>query len=221
MNYIYDITINLNKNSLYEFYEWREEDVPEFILKIPLYRVDKDTFFDLKYNNVIVTKDFLLKIFDKTEVYTPNAINLIRYCALFSCDESVVAIEFDSDGNSYMKSNLSIEEEIEVIECARLLKYTILDYKVKNKNVIESKFITRKELENKDFALDKINKMYKNNEIMKLKYIFFEIYNEKLDDFEKIYSKLINIINCNDNKLDKLNEILLLMDNKKIMSNNS
>ena len=168
-----------------------------------------------------MTKDFLLKIFDKTEVYTPNAINLIRYCALFSCDESVVAIEFDSDGNSYMKSNLSIEEEIEVIECARLLKYTILDYKVKNKNVIESKFITRKELENKDFALDKINKMYKNNEIMKLKYIFFEIYNEKLDDFEKIYSKLINIINCNDNKLDKLNEILLLMDNKKIMSNNS
>ena len=221
MNYIYDITINLNKNSLYEFYEWREEDVPEFILKIPLYRVDKDTFFDLKYNNVIVTKDFLLKIFDKTEVYTPNAINLIRYCALFSCDESVVAIEFDSDGNSYMKSNLSIEEEIEVIECARLLKYTILDYKVKSKNVIESKFITRKELENKDFAFDKINKMYKNNEIMKLKYIFFEIYNEKLDDFEKIYSKLINIINCNDNKLDKLNEILLLMDNKKIMSNNS
>ncbi len=221
MNYIYDITINLNKNSLYEFYEWREEDVPEFILKIPLYRVDKDTFFDLKYNNVIVTKDFLLKIFDKTEVYTPNAINLIRYCALFSYDESVVAIEFDSDGNSYMKSNLSIEEEIEVIECARLLKYTILDYKIKSKNVIEYKFITRKELENKDFALDKINKMYKNNEIMKLKYIFFEIYNEKLDDFEKIYSKLINIINCNDSKLDKLNEILLLMDNKKIMSNNS
>ena len=209
MNYIYDITINLNKNSLYEFYEWREEDVPEFILKIPLYRVDKDTFFDLKYNNVIVTKDFLLKIFDKTEVYTPNAINLIRYCALFSYDESVVAIEFDSDGNSYMKSNLSIEEEIEVIECARLLKYTILDYKIKSKNVIEYKFITRKELENKDFALDKINKMYKNNEIMKLKYIFFEIYNEKLDDFEKI------------SKLDKLNEILLLMDNKKIMSNNS
>ena len=167
------------------------------------------------------TKDFLLKIFDKTEVYTPNAINLIRYCALFSYDESVVAIEFDSDGNSYMKSNLSIEEEIEVIECARLLKYTILDYKIKSKNVIEYKFITRKELENKDFALDKINKMYKNNEIMKLKYIFFEIYNEKLDDFEKIYSKLINIINCNDNKLDKLNEILLLMDNKKIMSNNS
>ena len=221
MNYIYDITINLNKHSLYEFYEWREEDVPEFILKIPLYRVDKETFLDLKNNSVIVTKEFLLKIFDKTEVYTPNAINLIRYGALFSCDESVIAIEFDSDGNSYMKSNLSIEEEIEVIECARLLKYTILDYKVKSKNTYKEKFITRKELENKDFALNKINMIYKNSEEMKLKYIFFEIYNEKLDDCEKIYSKLVNIINNNDNKLEKLNEILLLMDNKKIMTNNS
>lgn len=221
MNYIYDITINLNKNNLYEFYEWREEDVPEFILKIPLYKVDKEAFLDLKYNNIIVSKDFLLKIFDKTEVYTPNAINLIRYGALFSCEESVVAIEFDSDGNSYMKSNLSVEEEIEVIECARLLKYTILDYKVKSKNSNKEKFVTRKELENKDFALNKINTIYNNGEEMKLKYIFFEIYNEKLDDCSKIYSKLINVINNNDNKLNKLNEILNLMDNRKIMSNNS
>lgn len=37
MNYIYDITLNFNKNNLYEFYEWRDEDVPEFILKIPVF----------------------------------------------------------------------------------------------------------------------------------------------------------------------------------------
>lgn len=221
MNYIYDITINLNKNNLYEFYEWREEDIPEFILKMPLYKVDKDTFLDLKYNNVIVSKDFLLKIFDKTEVYTPNAINLIRYSALFSCEEDAIAIEFDSDGNSYMKSNLSIEEESEVIECARLLKYTILDYKVKSKNSYKEKFVTRKELETKDFIINKIKDIYNNKEEMKLKYIFFEIYNEKLDDPDKIYSKLINIVNNNDNKLEKLNDVLNLMSNKKIMSNNS
>ena len=39
MNYIYDITLNLNKK-LYEFYEWKEEDNPEFILKIPVYKVE-------------------------------------------------------------------------------------------------------------------------------------------------------------------------------------
>lgn len=35
--------------------------------------------------------------------------------------------------------------------------------------------------------------MNKNNESSKLKYIFYEIYNEKCDDIEKVYSKLINI----------------------------
>lgn len=221
MNYIYDVTLNLSKNNLYEFYEWKEEDDPEFILKIPIFRVDKETFIDLKYNNVIISKDFLLKIFDKTEVYTPNSINLIRYAALFSCDESVVGIEFDSDGNNYMKSNISVEEETEIIECSKLLKFTIMDYKVKSKNNIKEKLSTRKELEEKNFALKKLNDIYQNNEEIKLKYMFYELYNEKLEDIEKIHIKLINIIKNNDEKASKLNEILKLMDNKKIMSNNS
>lgn len=221
MNYMYDVTLNLSKNNLYEFYEWREEDDPEFILKIPVFRIDKETFIDLKYNNIIISKDFLLKIFDKTEVYTPNSINLIRYAALFSCDESVVGIEFDSDGNNYMKSNISVEEETEIIECSKLLKFTIIDYKVKSKNNIKEKLSTRKELEEKNFALKKLNDIYQNNEEIKLKYIFYELYNEKLEDIEKIHIKLINIIKNNDEKASKLNEILKLMDNKKIMSNNS
>ena len=182
MNYMYDVTLNLSKNNLYEFYECREEDDPEFILKIPVFRVDKETFIDLKYNNIIISKDFLLKIFDKTEVYTPNSINLIRYAALFSCDESVVGIEFDSDGNNYMKSNISVEEETEIIECSKLLKFTIIDYKVKSKNNIKEKLSTRKEQEEKNFALKKLNDIYQNNEEIKLKYIFYELYNEKLED---------------------------------------
>ncbi len=221
MNYIYDITLNFNKNNLYEFYEWRDEDVPEFILKIPVFKVDEETLYDLKFNNVIISKEHLISIFDKTEVYTPNSINLIRYGCLFASDNSVVAIEFDSDGNSYMKSNLSIEEESETIECVRLMKYSIIDYKVKSKNSNKHRFLTRKELSDEEYATRKINDMYKNNEFTKLKYIFFELYNEKMDDIEKIYNKIINIIKNNDNKLENLNKILNLMENKKIMSNNS
>ena len=92
MNYIYDITLNLNKNNLYEFYEWREDDVPEFILKIPIYKIDKNAFFDIRNNNIIVDKDFLITIFDKTEVYTEDAISLIRYAALFSDGNNVIGI---------------------------------------------------------------------------------------------------------------------------------
>lgn len=221
MNYIYDITLNLNKNNLYEFYEWREDDVPEFILKIPIYKIDKNAFFDIKNNNIIVDKDFLITIFDKTEVYTEDAISLIRYAALFSDGDNVIGIEFDSSGNSYMKSNLSIDDESEVLEIIKDIKYTLLDYKVKNINNLQIKLLTRKEKEEEEYLLNRVNSMYKNNETEKLKYIFYELYNEKLDNLEKVYSKLINAIKNNESKVKKLLEIISLMENKKIVTNNS
>lgn len=221
MNYIYDITLNLNKNNLYEFYEWREDDVPEFILKIPIYKIDKNAFFDIKNNNIIVDKDFLITIFDKTEVYTEDAISLIRYAALFSDGNNVIGIEFDSSGNSYMKSNLSIDDESEVLEIIKDIKYILLDYKVKNINNLQIKLLTRKEKEEEEYLLNRVNSMYKNNETEKLKYIFYELYNEKLDNLEKVYSKLINAIKNNESKVKKLLEIISLMENKKIVTNNS
>lgn len=221
MNYIYDIVLNLNKNNLYEFYEWKEEDSPEFILKIPIYKVDMDTFYDIKNNNIIINKDFLLTIFDKTEVYTEESINLIRYACIFAYDEDAIGVEFDSDGNSYMKSNLSIDDEIDVLEVVKLMKYSIIDYKIKDKKSSKVSFCTREEEDNEKYVYDRINNMYNNKENTKLRYIFFELYNEKLDNEEKIYSKLVNIIKNNDIKMKKLIEIINLMENKKIMTNNS
>ena len=221
MNYIYDITLNLNKNNLYEFYEWREDDVPEFILKIPIYKIDKNAFLDIRNNNIIVDKDFLITIFDKTEVYTEDAISLIRYAALFSDGDNVIGIEFDSSGNSYMKSNLSIDDESEVLEIIKDIKYTLLDYKVKNINNLQIKLLTRKEKEEEEYLLNRVNSMYKNNETEKLKYIFYELYNEKLDNLEKVYSKLINAVKNNESRVKRLLEIISLMENKKIVTNNS
>ena len=42
---------------------------------------------------------------------------------------------------------------------------------------------------------------------MKLKYIFYEVYNEKNENVDKIYSKLINVIN-NNSKRDKMIEVI-------------
>ena len=67
----------------------------------------------------------------KQKWYAPNAVNIIRYACIFSSEESSIAVEFDASGLSYMKSNLSIDEEDEVIECAKLIKYTILDLQIK------------------------------------------------------------------------------------------
>ena len=112
MNYIYDITLNFNKNNLYEFYEWKEEDDAEFILKIPMFKVSTEDIVNIKYGDIIVNKNFLKQIEDKTEVYAPNAVNIIRYACIFSSEESSIAVEFDASGLSYMKSNISIDEEV-------------------------------------------------------------------------------------------------------------
>lgn len=221
MNYIYDVVLNLNKNNIYEFYEWKDEDNPEFILKIPMYKVDKDTFLNIKYDDIIINKKFLDVIEDKTETYSPNSISIIRYACIFVCDENVIAVEFDSDGNNYMKSNLSIEEQQEIIDASKSIKYSIIEYKIKKQSKGDKKYVTRKEEEIEKNLILKLNNMKKNNEISKLKYIFYEIYNEKLDDVDKIYNKLINVALAYNQKTMKLLEILNLTENKKIMSNNS
>lgn len=216
MNYIYDITLNLNKNKLYEFYEWKEDDEPEFILKIPIFRVDKETFLDIKNNEITVDKSFLSSIEDKTESYFPNGIGVIRYACIFSYDDNCVAIEFDSEGNNYMKSNISIDEEYEIANSLSDIKYNIVDYKVKKKNKINNNFFTRNEQELLNYISSKIESMKENNENSKLKYLFYELYEEKCDDIEKICNKLINSIKIDNNKFKKLNNILTLSENSKL-----
>lgn len=220
MNYIYDITLNLNKK-LYEFYEWKEEDNPEFILKIPVFKIDKEAYLNIKNNDIVINNKFLELIEDKTESYSPNSINIIRYACLFACETSVFAVEFDSYGNNFMKSLITIDEENEIIDAIDNIKYTMIDYKLKKKNKNKKNFFTRHENEIKERALKKLNNIKENNEYSKLKYIFYELYDEKLDDIDKIYKKLFNVIITGDEKLQKLNNIFNIIENKKIMSNNS
>ncbi len=221
MNYIYDITLNFNKSNLYEFYEWKEEDDVEFILKIPLFKVDEETLINIKNNDIIVDKNFINILLDKTEVYSKDSINIIKYACIFASKESSIAVEFDSDGNSYMKSNISIDEEEEILECASLIKYTILDYKIKKIKSIKNDFLTREEREIQKYLVKRLETIFQEKEYSKLKYIYYEIYSEKEEDTNRIYSKLINITINKDNKFKKLKDLIYLIDNRKIVSNNS
>lgn len=221
MNYIYDITLNFNKSNLYEFYEWCEDDCPEFVLKIPAFKVDNETFKFLKNDSIILCKEILEKLYDKTEIYSPSSIKLIKYSALFICEYDAVAIEFDENGKTFMKSNLSLDEENDVLEISKDFKYTILSYKLLEKNKQKNTFFTRRERKTEEFMEKEINEMYENNEFSKLKYLFFEVFNQKIDDELKIYHKLISVIKNNGNKFEKLNEILSVMNKSKIMNQNS
>ena len=205
MNYIYDITLNFNEE-LYNFYEWNEEDNIEYYIKVPVFKVEDEVLHDFIKNKISVSKSFLNKIYNKTEIYGKKNKNS-KYVAIFTSLDSSIAIEFNDNGDSYLKSYLSIEEETDLLEFSKLLKYSLVDYKVKEYRKSTFKRLTRQEFSMKNSLLNNLEKIYKNNEIYKLRYLFYELYNEKPSSDEKIYSKLINLIENNSEKLYKIDSI--------------
>ena len=205
MNYIYDITLNFNEEP-YSFYEWNEEDNIEYYIKVPVFKVEDEVLHDFIKNKISVSKNFLNKICNKTEIYGKKNKNS-KYVAIFTSLDSSIAIEFNDNGDSYLKSYLSIEEETDLLEFSKLLKYSLVDYKVKEYSKSTFKRLTRQEFSMKNSLLNNLEKIYKNNEIYKLRYLFYELYNEKPSSDEKIYSKLINLIENNSEKLYKIDSI--------------
>ena len=205
MNYIYDITLNFNEEP-YNLYEWNEEDNIEYYIKVPVFKVEDEVLHDFIKNKISVSKNFLNKICNKTEIYGKKNKNS-KYVAIFTSLDSSIAIEFNDNGDSYLKSYLSIEEETDLLEFSKLLKYSLVDYKIKEYRKSTFKRLTRQEFSMKNSLLDNLEKIYKNNEIYKLRYLFYELYNEKPSSDEKIYSKLINLIENNSEKLYKIDSI--------------
>ena len=102
MNYIYDIYLNFN-NSFYDFYEWNKRDKIIHIRKIPTIKVSKKDFYNIKYNKIKISKDFLKTIHNKTEQFNNNKI---KYCTIISDEKDIIAIKFDKNGINHMKSSL-------------------------------------------------------------------------------------------------------------------
>lgn len=206
MNYIYDITLNFNKE-LYDFYEWNKEDDINFYIKIPIFKVEDNIIDDFITSTFIVDKTFLSKILNKTESYSKTNIKINKYSCVFTSIDRVVAVCFNEKGESILKSNLSIDEETDVLEFSKLIKYSLIDYKIKEKNNVKNKFITREEKYIKKTFLSYINQIYDNREYDKLKYVFYEVYDQKSNNESKIYSKLINLVENNTDKINKLKKV--------------
>ena len=100
MNYIYDIYLNLNEKN-FDFFDWNKNDKLIHIKKIPVFKINEADLKELINNQIKINEDFLLKIYNKTEIW--NSIEKIKYCALFSIYTTIIAIEFDKQGKSIKK----------------------------------------------------------------------------------------------------------------------
>lgn len=200
MNYIYDIYLNLNKR-LYDFFDWNKNDKLIHVKKIPIFKVDEEILKLLIYNSIKISDDILVKIYNKTEIWNIN--EKINYCALFSDNNDVLAIEFDKNGNSIKKSSLFIDEELDILD----IVYRLNEKEIKFDIIKKEKYIlkTRNQIKEEKF----INKELKNIEDNKLNYIYFECFGRH-EKSKKIILDNINKISKNSKIYKNLYDILKL-----------
>ena len=205
MNYIYDIYLNLNE-TLYDFFDWNKYDKLVHIKKIPIFKINEEKLKLLIHNKVNINENFLLQIYNKTEIWNMN--DKICYCALFSDSNTSLAIEFNKNGNSIKKSFLYIDEELEVLEIINKLKEKNIEFNILDKEKIFLK--TRKQLKEEKF----INNELKNMENDKLNYIYFECFG-KYEKNKKIILEKLNKLSKNSKTYKNLYDILKLTSTSK------
>ncbi len=166
MKYIYDIVLNFN-DKYYDFYEWNSDDKIINIKKIPLYRVSKEDYLSMKYNDVVINN----KIEDMFLI-----TNTIEVMGILLKKSRVIK-----------RSSLLLDEEDEILDSIHNMKTTKINF---IKNIYKKrKIFSRNNIEKKKY----INNFFKGinekeNEYL-LRYIYYDLY-EKENDIDNIYLEL-------------------------------
>ena len=211
MNYAYDILLNfLDGPRIYEFFEWQKKDKIKNINRIPVFLVNEKSFTDIINNEVVIEKDFLNKIKNKTTVFSNAEDKIIKYAFLITNKERCYGIKLNEDGRIVGKSSMLIDEEEEVLVLSDNIIETKIIYEIKE-YIKENKTHTRTEENKIKFIIKELEKTCKENNEEKLNYIYNEILNDNKK--ENNYENLINLIYNNKEVIKKLYFILKLSSN--------
>ena len=205
MRQVYDIYLNFNKNC-YDFYDWNKDDDILHIKKIPIFKLNNKDFIKLLTTNFKLSSNFLNIIKDKTEYI--NKISNKDICALFTDSINIIAIMFDNNGISIKRSNLFIDEELEVLDEIEELNETNIAISIINK--IEPVLKTRKQRTIEKF----IYKELQNIDNDKLSYIFFECFGKYENNKDRIINN-IKKIDITSDMSKKIYDILKLTSTNK------
>lgn len=203
MNEIYDILVNWNTN-LFEFYEWNSNDEITHIRKVPIMKVTSQVLRDLFSKKVIVSKEFLNKIFHKCEYYSKKRKEQ-NYVSLFSDGKTVLAVQFDEEGKSILKSRLLLDEEEEILELAVRMKEDDFSYKILESE--KQRTQTRYELELELYLKKELFELQKKENLSKLEYLFYDCYDAKERSREEMLLRLRNdLLNHKTKVIKKMEE---------------
>lgn len=207
MNYYYDIVANFfNDNRL--FYEWEAKNLIYF-KKIPVIRINS-TKFNIVWNNKIsINKELFNSIQDLALVYQDNEVKKGFNSILITDTRNALIIMF-KNGIEEKRSTLLLKDDLDIIEYALNIKEQSIDIKIVDKIPYYDLLIS--EINIIKFIKSKIDWIQKNNEIDKIKYLYYEVENSKEENIEKIFKRISDYIKDeNIKKLLKINKLLNLM----------
>lgn len=204
MNYIYDIYLNFN-NKIIDFFDWNKNDKLTHLKKVPIIKIDNNTFNIFYSNRFKLNLNVLNNIKYRTEEWKKK--NTVKYCVLFCTNTSILCVIFDNKGISFKKSVLLVDEELEILDLVSKFKEKKVNYVILNKE--KTLFKTRKQIEKEKF----INKKLLNINDDKLKYIYYECFN-KTNNKDRMILDIKNM-NRNSKEYENLYNILKLISSIK------
>ena len=207
MNYYYDLTLDFLENN-YPFYEVDKTDEFIKVKKIPFFQVDSKVLKDFLLNKVKVEESFLNVIKNKTVKENNETFNAV----LLADKNNVVAFNFDNEGNLTGYSSIAISEELNILEIIYSVKRIEISYEKIRKN--KKSLLTRKEEKIKNIIIKEITKLYQENNLAKLQYLYLEWCDVLENDINLIYENMVNKINKEiDKKEEKIYQIIELSHN--------
>lgn len=204
MNYVYDILLNFNQE-FYDFYDWNMRDLIDHIRKIPIFKVSKEVLEDFFNYDIEIEKEFKEKIENRTEIFFGRKVKNIPCAFLLTDSKKVIALK--EKDNKLLISDLLLDEEEVALEMLPLLNITDIKYKkIQNKN---QTLKTRKEKEVEENLKKAIQYLNKEKNIDRLKYIYYECFNKKEEEKEKILNDFQNKLNSDFTAFSKKLDYLL------------
>ncbi len=174
MIYAYDILVNLNER-LIDFYDWNDSDELTHIRRVPLFKVNDKTYFDLLYKKVRIDEELMLTIKEKTQIFTSKNLETIDYAACFTNSTNAFIVTFDSKGFTALKSKFLVNEELEITDLSSKMRETIINYNIINNKVSLNK-MTREESSKLKAIISELEKI--KDDKKKIDYLYYEWFNE-------------------------------------------
>lgn len=193
-------------DELWEFYEWEKTDYFSYVKKIPLFRVSFETLKDFMTYHIQMDLEFLSSIAHKTSVRGKEDI---PYAFLMNDTKNSLAVLLNEEGTVVALSKTLVADDNNIGEFMYTLKETDLPYKKQEKR--KKKCGLRQENDLKRFIMVELSTLLEEKNVQKLKYLYYEWFNEEEDEFEKMYQKMYSSLQHTDiSVLERISYVIKL-----------